>query len=43
MMQINSSVYDKKNKLYKKCDFTNRVPFLFTADFFLSLVLQFIF
>ena len=40
-MQINSSVSDKKkqkkNKLYQKCHFTNKVPFLFTVDFLLVL------
>ena len=36
MMEINSSVSDKKQALLK-CNFTNRVPFLFTVDFLLVL------
>ena len=38
MMQINSGGYDKKQALLKIS-----LPFLLTVDFFLSLVLQFIF
>ena len=38
MMELNSSVSDKKTSFVKKCHFTNTVPFLFTVDFFASLV-----
>ena len=41
IMQINSIVSDKKS--FIKYHFTNRVPFFFAVDFFLSLVLQLIF